>query len=197
MKNLSIDELERSEDIALAGPKCKYCLGSGVRPGRRAGEQHPCHCVFRAIFKTCYVRFRECCVLEKYVCTVSLEWTSGPIGKRFYGRKLEEYAADFCIVSRRVLSEEQYRLFRYHHLLGADWKLCCRQLKIDKGTFFHEVYKIEERLGRTFRELKPYPLFPLYQYFGPASEEMFSEGTGISRRSVKRQYRRIEFRKIA
>ena len=74
--------------------------------------------------------------------------------------------ADFCLVSKRALTEDVYKLFRYHFLLGADWRLCCRQLKIDRGTFFHTVYRIEQLLGRTFAELKPYPLYPVKEYFG-------------------------------
>jgi hypothetical protein len=190
-------ELSRSENIALARANCAYCAGSGVRPGRRAGEEHPCACVYRAVFKTCYLRFRECCSMGKYVSTVSLEWTNGPIGKRYYGRKLEEYMADFCVVSRRVLDDEQYRLFRYHYILGADWKLCVRILKMDKGDFFHKVYRIEEILGSTFYHLEPYPLFPLYEYFGPSNEALFGNGSGVGRRSIKRQARRFELQKIA
>ena len=57
------------------------------------------------------------------------------------------------------------RGFKYHFLLGADWKLCTRQLKIDRGNFFHAVYRIEQKLGRVFRELEPYPLYPLEEYF--------------------------------
>jgi hypothetical protein len=67
------------------------------------------------------------------------------------------------------LNEQEYKLFRYHFLLGADWKLCTRKLGIDRGNFFHSVYRIEQRLGRMFRELQPYPLFPLDDYFhGPS-----------------------------
>jgi hypothetical protein len=73
---------------------------------------------------------------------------------------------DFDLVSRRALSEYEHRIFRYHFLLGADWKLCCRQLKMDRGTFFHAIYKIEEKLGRIFAELRPYALYPLDEYFG-------------------------------
>ena len=40
------------------------------------------------------------------------------------------------------------------------------QLKMEKGVFFHAVYRIQQKLGRAFRELKPYPLFPLDEYFG-------------------------------
>lgn len=74
--------------------------------------------------------------------------------------------ADFCLVSRRVLDDFDHKVFRYHFLLGADWRLCCRQLQIDRGTFFHTIYRIEQQLGRTFAELKPYPLYPLDEYFG-------------------------------
>ncbi len=96
---------------------------------------------------------------------VSLEFTPGRDRRLSWGRKDEEYVADFCLVSRRALGEDEYRIFNYHFLLGADWKLCCRKLKIDRGNFFHAVYRIEQKLGRVFRELKPYPLYPLDEYF--------------------------------
>jgi hypothetical protein len=73
--------------------------------------------------------------------------------------------ADFCLVSKRTLDEHQYKIFTSHFLLGADWKLCCRKLGMDRGAFFHEVYRIEQKLGRTFRELEPFALFPLDEYF--------------------------------
>jgi hypothetical protein len=82
-----------------------------------------------------------------------------------WGRKDEEYIADFCLVSRRALDDFEYKLFRYHFLLGADWKLCSRRLGLDRGNFFHAVYRVEQKLGRVFRELQPYPLYPLDEYF--------------------------------
>ncbi len=98
----------------------------------------------------------------------SLEFIAGREGRFTWGRKDEEYMADFCLVSRRTLDEFEYRLFKFHFLLGADWRLCTRCLKIDRGNFFHAVYRIEQKLGRVFRELKPYGLFPLDEYFhGP------------------------------
>jgi hypothetical protein len=85
-----------------------------------------------------------------------------------WGRKDEEFTADFCLVSKRNLTGLEHRIFRYHFLLGADWKLCCRKLSLDRGNFFHAVYRIEQRLGRVFRELEPYGLFPVNDYFhGP------------------------------
>jgi len=73
--------------------------------------------------------------------------------------------ADFCLVAKRTLDRDEHRVFRFHFLLGADWKLCCRQLPMDRGTFFHCVYRIEKKLGRIFAELKPYPLYPVADYF--------------------------------
>ncbi len=68
-----------------------------------------------------------------------------------------------------VFKTTHYRLFRYHFLLGADWTLCTRKLSMSRGNFFHAVYRIEQKLGRVFRELQPYPLFPLDDYFnGPS-----------------------------
>ncbi len=154
----------RSETLALAQQSCTYCYGLGLRPGR-AGASTPCNCVFRAIFRACYARFQQCASKEKYVSRVSLEANPGRQRKSVWGLKNEEFIADFCLVSRRTLSEREHKLFTYHFLLGADWKLCCRKLKIDRGTFFHEVYRIQEKLGKTFRELEPHALFPVDEYF--------------------------------
>lgn len=98
-----------------------------------------------------------------------LEMIPGSEHKGSWGRKQEEFIADFCLVSRRSLDENEYRLFRYHFLLGADWHLCCKKLGMDRGNFFHAVYRIQQKMGRIFRELEPYPLYPLTDYFhGPA-----------------------------
>jgi hypothetical protein len=40
---------------------------------------------------------------------------------------------------------------------------------MDRGNFFHSVYRIQQKMGRVFRELEPYGLFPVDDYFhGPA-----------------------------
>ena len=154
----------RSETLALAQQSCSICYGLGLRPGR-AGASTPCNCVFRAIFRACYARFRQCASKEKHISRVSLEANPGRQRRSVWGLKNEEFIADFCLVSRRTLEESQYRIFKYHFLLGADWKLCCHKMNMDRGTFFHEVYRIEQKLGRTFRELEPHALFPLDEYF--------------------------------
>lgn len=160
----------RSETLALAQQSCTLCYGLGLCQGR--GEStRPCNCVFRTIFRACYARFKQCADKEAYISRVSLEANPGRQRKGVYSRKNEEYLADFVLVSKRVLGEgtPAWRLFKFHFLLGADWKLCCRKLGVDRGEFFHDVYRIQQKLGRAFRELEPHALFPLDEYFTSGS----------------------------
>ena len=161
-------EWTRSETLALAMHNCTQCHGCGLRL-RSTGGWTPCNCVLRAMFRICYDRFKRCTEQERHLSHVSVEPPSGSRRPMSFGRKDEEYMADFCLVSRRNLTDAEHRLFRYHFLLGADWTLCARKLNMSRGNFFHAVYRIEQKLGRVFRELQPYPLFPLDDYFnGPS-----------------------------
>jgi hypothetical protein len=126
----------------------------------------------------CFARFQRCVTQEKHLSKVSMEASLGKKRPGTWGRKDEEYIADFCLVARRTLDEEEHRLFRFHFLLGADWKLCSHRLGLDRGSFFHSVYRLEQKLGRVFRELEPYGLFPLDEYFNGPSR--FPEG-GLTR----------------
>jgi hypothetical protein len=96
------------------------------------------------------------------------ERTSGKLRRSFYGRRREEYLADFYLIAKRTLNEADFDILKFHFLYGADWKLCCRRFQMDRGTFFHAVYRIQQTLGRTFRDLEPYPLYPLEDYFNNA-----------------------------
>jgi hypothetical protein len=157
-------EWTRSETLALAMSQCTQCHGMGLRAGR-GPDSAPCNCVFRTIFRLCFEQFRLCLKRDKPFSRAVLEYNPRSNKRQTFGLKEEEYIADFCSVSRRSLTDEEYLIFRYHFLLGADWKLCCRKLGMDRGSFFHMVYRIQQRLGRRFRELQPYPLFPLDEYF--------------------------------
>lgn len=154
----------RSEVIGIAKATCVFCHGFGLRPVLH-GAPVPCNCVFRAIFRICHGRYRECQALAAHTNGIGIERRGGPSGYRLYSRRRQEYAADFCLVSRRTLNEADYELFRLHFLLDGDWQACCRRLNTDRGTFFHRVYSIAERLGRQFAEVRPYALYPLAAYF--------------------------------
>ncbi|MBI4902711.1 MAG: hypothetical protein HY820_03700 [Acidobacteria bacterium] len=97
----------------------------------------------------------------------TLETGAGSNASTFrWSRKDEEFVADFYLVSKRTLDPQEWDIFRYHFMLGADWRLCCRRLNINRGQFFHSIYRIEQKLGRNFKEIEPYALFPVDEYFG-------------------------------
>jgi hypothetical protein len=169
-------EWNRSDTLALAVNSCSRCYGVGLVAGKRKTPS-PCSCVGRRIFRACYARFMECARNDRSLGLVTRQICSGANRRVIWGMKNEEYMADFCLVSRKHLNAEDYRIFRYHYLLGADWKLCCRRLNMERGNFFHTLYRIEARLGRAFRELEPFPLYPLDDYFNgsrkqPSSKEV-------------------------
>lgn len=153
---------DRSNTLALATQKCTQCRGFGLRMGRRT---NPCDCVLRSIFRSCYERFVQYASDDARVSSVHFEIHSGPDRRGTWGLKEEEYMADFLNVARRTLNDDDYRIFRFRFLLGADWHLCSKKLNMDRGSFFHAVYRIQQELGRAFAELEPYPLFPLTEYF--------------------------------
>ena len=158
----------RSETLVLASNSCSYCRGLGMK-GMLRGEDKPCECVFRSIFRACLRRFVLCATKEKNLSNVTYE-RHGAAGRGgSWGRKDEEYIADFLASAERTLEPLEQKVFRFYFLLGADWKLCARKLNMDRGTFFHAVYRIEKKLGKEFAEVQPYPLYPLREYFSSSS----------------------------
>src|SRR6266849_2097143 len=93
----------RSETLALAMHHCTQCHGSGLRLARQ-GVLTPCNCVLRSIFRICYNRFIQCVTQEKYLSHTSVEPHMGRSRPSTWGRKDEEFSADFCLVSRRALT---------------------------------------------------------------------------------------------
>ena len=147
--------------MAAAAPRCNVCVGLGTRKGRQGFAV--CACVYRAVFRCCYERYRDYETREKYMSRVTLEYRAKG-GHFIWGRKQEEYCADFELVARRALSEFEYAVFRLHFLLGGDWRVCTRKLGLDRGNFFHAVYRVEAKLGAAYAELQPYALYPPNDY---------------------------------
>lgn len=160
----------RSNTLALSREKCYECRGRGLKR-MRGSEDVPCACVLRNIFRACYRKFRECAIKDRAMAQPMLEYSRGRGPKLTWGRKSEEFAADFFLVSRRYLTPREYKLFRHHYLMEEPWRVCCARLGIDKVTFFREAYRIEAKLGRVYAELKPYALFPLQDYFSNTTRE--------------------------
>jgi hypothetical protein len=177
---------------ALSVQSCALCYGLGSRLGKNATET-VCNCVFRRIFVACLAKFRQC--LDGYADIGKVDWTV-VLGQKNSSRssatwslRNEEYMADFQLVAFRALNDgktrEQlaeeglapsiyWKLFALHMLLGADWKVCCRKLKLDRGTFFHMTYRIQAVLGLAFVDTEPHALFPLDEYFSPMTRRKAS-----------------------
>ncbi len=148
------------EALALASSRCTLCHGLGLRVGPRQ-RHRPCECVLRRVFRACHAQFRR---NQQKPPSISQIRTDGG-GSAGWNHTDTEYSADFYLVARRELEGPNWQLFRLHFLLGADSGFCCRKLHMDRGQFFHVVYRIEERLGRVYRELRPYGLFPIDEYY--------------------------------
>ena len=154
-------ENEASRYIALALVGCVHCKGLGT------SGQGACICVDRSVFRIVLSKFRQCAAGGHLVRPLSIDGTSGPQGRRIsYGRKNEEFMADVYLTAKRTLTNPtEWAVFRFFHLLGADWKLCGGRLGMNKGAIFHVVYRVEHKLGKVFRELQPYALWPVDEYF--------------------------------
>lgn len=161
-----------SDCMALALVACNRCFGLGVRPDGSGERMAVCNCVLRAIFRTCYGKWRDI-ARDQGVTRLGPSAMSrlGPrkVGRRSWTRPREEYRADFELIAHRTLDTRHYAVFRLHFLAGLDWKACCTQLRMDRGNFFHSVYRIEQQLGRAYRVSMPYALFPVYDYFSIAA----------------------------
>lgn len=159
----------------MASASCVFCRGLGLRKTERKGEEKPCGCVFRAIFKACFQRYRYCLDNTGRLRPMVLEMIPGPKGLRFYGRKNEEFIADFDLISKRVLSELEQGVLEWYFRRGQDWKVCTEKLGINRAKLFYTVYAVQEKLGKAFRETAPYALFPLDEYFQSQSNERLAK----------------------
>lgn len=151
---------DRSNTLPMASNTCRACKGMGMVEQARTKDMLPCNCVLRAVFRACLERFTDCVNADPNT-------TANPVKmSNVYSRIPQEYVGDFYLTTKRVLNEREWKLINFHHLLGADWKMCCKKLKMDKGNFYHALYRIEAYLGRVYADMQPYGLFPLDQYFG-------------------------------
>jgi len=146
----------RAETIALAAPGCRTCYGVGLCRLRRPPTQVPCGCVLRRIFGACYRAYQQ--------------FSAAPEAWRLSCHRANwsmiraEYCADFVLISRRCLHGREWEIFRLHMLEEREYRECCRRLGLDRGLFFHAVYRIQQKLGRAYAETTPYSLYPVDEY---------------------------------
>lgn len=151
---------DRSICLSWGNQACTRCFGLGVNTNARCKTTQPCECVLRRIFRACYGKFRriqtrQILAQPRAASRFGLTWS----------RPREEFCADFLLIAKRKLTTDEWKIFRLHWLLGGDWRIGRILLHIDRGNFFHAVYRIERKLGRAYAETKPYGIFPIGDYF--------------------------------
>jgi hypothetical protein len=82
-----------------------------------------------------------------------------------YARPHEDFAADFSIIARRTLLPVEWNILNLHLIGGRQWREVAPMVGLDRGQFFHAVYRVQHKLGKAFRETRPYGLWPLSDYF--------------------------------
>lgn len=157
----------RSDDIALADSHCAVCDGVGQVPTKWGIDT--CPCVHRTVFQICLNKWRTIVDLEQMeqkTSTAVHRTSDGKSSSMSFGRPREEYVADFEALAKRTLDARGMFILRCHLLYGAPWFEVAPKLGLNKGNFYHEVYRVRAKLGRVFRDVRPYPLYPLDEYFG-------------------------------
>ena len=150
--------------IALAVEGCAKCGGTGARFGNRT---HLCGCVKRAIFDALHTKYHNIASrMEALSSCVPTAVIGGKESHFTWGMKNEEFSADFYLLAKRVLDAQHFRVFQLHIIDGWDWRYCCERLGINRGAFFHAVYRLQEAVGLAAVELRPYPLYPIDEYLG-------------------------------
>ena len=145
--------------MALALTGCVTCNGIGL------SDQKPCNCVLRSVFRIVLNKVHECSA-GGHLRPIQWDGARGPQNRQGNGRVYEDFAADAYLIAKRTLTEpNEWDVFRFHYLLGADWKLCCQRLHINRGACFHLYYRIEQKLGNAFATTEPYALFPVDECF--------------------------------
>jgi hypothetical protein len=165
----------------LAIPTCYKCIGLGWFLGH-LGRRHLCHCVRRAVFRQVlnmikYIRGSDKVtqVDYKYIGYRSIGANSNSKSYIVYGILNLEFCIDFELLARRCLTKRKLRIFKLHYLQKKDYKICCRSLCMSRGNFFHDCYRIERILGFAALTLRPYPLFPISDYFDQRLHRVLSQ----------------------
>ena len=89
--------------------------------------------------------------------------------------KRAEFSADFVMTARRALASRPIELavFEFHFLAGEEWKVAVPHVNshlrlarpLNRGSFFHAVYRAQEMVARNILTTAPYRRYPTRAYF--------------------------------
>jgi hypothetical protein len=168
-----VEGLSRWETLArsAAAPDCHRCEGSGFAYHRL------CDCAERGIYRACLKRYLMCRYRSQHSCSKTfLARGQARSGQASWSRPIEEYAADFELVARRVLGEAGYRRWRRHEIDGEPWT----KSTLGRVHLYQWLYRAQGELGRAFACIEPYPLYPVEHYFSATDRGPREPGPGIA-----------------
>lgn len=159
------EDAKRLSLIVMAAEQCSWCRGNGITRGGAI-----CNCCYRKVYREVVMRWS---FLNSIMRSPRIRM-GNTFGNIYPSRPIENFLADVENTARHALPAPLFRVFSMHMLDGCDWRECCVFMGIDPGqktraTFFQSVYRMEAALGKAWRELKPYALHPLDEYFSPVS----------------------------
>ncbi|MBM3744183.1 MAG: hypothetical protein FJW34_00125 [Acidobacteria bacterium] len=172
---------EQIRDLGLANGSrwCVHCFGLGVVRFGRPGAADFCRCVLRRVFRSVWNRYEYARDIGFWNGRLTIELIKR--GGMVAGHKDAEFAADVVLIARRELDDFHFQVFKAHFLDRLEWRDSVRVLArfvhiarmagshdlpaIDRGNFFHAVYRLEAKLGRAFLTTAPYALFPTREYY--------------------------------
>jgi hypothetical protein len=136
----------------LADSSCAKCRGTGQLRLFEPGT--PCHCVTRSIFRKCLGTYHS---IVPHMAMTKLG--SSRRGRpQSWSNPQAEFRADFELAAKRTLTEQEYKLFHAHFLLDLDWRVCARWVGLDRGNFYHAVYRVMQTVGKALREREMFPV---------------------------------------
>lgn len=149
--------------IALSSSSCASCHGTGTTLYGRDHTEVTCACVDRAVFRAVLgaYNFYGSDIGQSVKSVMTRFDGQGPRNRQVRGPEKTEYVASVHLVARRNLSPNEWLIWTRHYINGENWA----RFKMDRGNFFHACYRIEQKLGKLFRELTPYALYPIADYF--------------------------------
>jgi predicted DNA-binding protein (UPF0251 family) len=160
--------------LGLADDRCSRCGGMGKLPRLIRRDISPCGCVLRRIFRICLARW-EYCKLNSHVSVMRMDRFARGGGRYSFGRKQEEYIADFELLLRHALTEQELDVLWLARIWRMDVNGICRRMGLDRGAAFRILYRAEEKAGRAFIETRPYGIYPLDEYFGGRVEHKIDD----------------------
>lgn len=179
--------LQVGEIRALAKARCETCMGLGQRLNLKTGQpQGPCRCAIFRLFRICHNKYRDCGRNMEHYSAVSFTRTGGGPGGRNFGRKNEEYRADFFLIASRTLRRgtAEHRFFKIRYIEDNGRAETQRALHLTRAEYDRLDDRVVYAAGKAFMTNEPSTIYPFDSYFStiihrdiPANIPASDEGT--------------------